>query len=92
MSRQGCFGVLVALALLAGPASAHDRWGFSIESYGPPAYYYEPPVVYYAPPPPPIYRPYGYYGPRRHYYHPPGRHYHSRRHYDRPAVSLWFGF
>ena len=91
MSRQGCFGVLVALAFLAGPASAHDRWGFSIESYGPPAYYYEPPVVYYAPPPP-IYRPYGYYGPRRHYYHPPGRHYHSRRHYDRPAVSLWFGF
>ena len=74
---------LVALAAMAGPASAHDngRWrhhrhyhdrGFFSFGFGAPGYYYAPPPRYYYPPPGYYYPPPGYYYPPPAYYYAPG--------------------
>ena len=80
LGRVGlALGALLAVAAIAGPAAANDRYrhrdngffsfGFSSPSYyygPPPGYYYAPPPpAYYYPPPPPAYYypPPAYYGP-----------------------------
>jgi hypothetical protein len=83
--------MFIALASVALPAQAHDRWGFSFHSYSPPVPYYAP-----LPPPPPVYvypPPWvGYHGPHHHYRYvrpvPPPPLWAP----PRSSVSLWFGF
>jgi hypothetical protein len=88
LSRIGlALGALIAVAVVAGPAAAGDRWdrhrdhGYFSFGYSAPAYrYYPPPRYYYYPPPPPAY----YYPPPAYYGPPPPRY------YDPPGASFRF--